>query len=140
MSRFAGYAGVMNYLGGRFTADANALSGALDEIATRGLFYLDDGASPQSRAEALAQGLALPFAKVDVIVDARATPQAMDAALARLETLAREKGSAIGFANATPATVPRLARFARDLERRGFALTPVSTLARTGAPKAGAPQ
>jgi uncharacterized protein len=133
MSRFAGYAGVMNYLGGRFTADANALSGAMDEIATRGLFYLDDGASPQSRAEALARSLALPFARVDVTIDARATPQAMEAALTRLETLAREKGSAIGFANATPATITRLSRFTRDLERRGIALTPVSALARTGA-------
>lgn len=141
MSRFAGYAGVMNYLGGRFTADANALSGALNEIATRGLFYLDDGASPQSRAEALALGLSLPFARVDVILDPRASPQAMDQALARLEKLARERGSAIGFVNAAPAAITRVARFARDLERRGIALAPVSTLARPGATlKAGALQ
>ncbi len=141
MSRFAGYAGVMNYLGGRFTADANALSGALNEIATRGLFYLDDGASPQSRAEALAQSLALPFAKVDVILDPRASPQAMDQELARLEKLARERGAAIGFVNASPAAIPRIARFMRDLERRGIALAPVSTLARPGATiRAGAVQ
>jgi polysaccharide deacetylase 2 family uncharacterized protein YibQ len=81
----------------------------------------------------------LPFAKVDVAIDPRATPQAIDAALARLETLAREKGAAIGFAHATPATLTRLSRFARDLERRGVALAPVSTLVRAGAAhKAGA--
>lgn len=126
MSRFAGYAGVMNHLGGRFTADETALYGALGEIAGRGLFYLDDGASPQSQAAGVAQKLGAPFAKVDVIVDRSGTPQAMDAALAQLETLARDKGVAIGFANATPAAVARIGRFARDLERRGVALAPVS--------------
>jgi hypothetical protein len=126
MSRFAGYAGVMNHLGGRFMADETALYGALGEIAQRGLFFLDDGASPQSLASALAPKLSLPHAKVDVIIDQRHTPQAMDAALAQLETQAREKGVAIGFANATPAAITKIARFARDLERRGIALAPVS--------------
>lgn len=126
MSRFSGYAGVMNHLGGRFMADETALYGALSEIAQRGLFFLDDGASAQSLSNKLAPKLSLPNGKVDVILDQRATPQAIDAALAQLETLARDKGSAIGFANATPATVARIARFARDLERRGIALAPVS--------------
>ena len=126
MSRFPGYAGVMNYLGGRFTADERALSGALAEIAQRGLYFLDDGQSPQSLAPTLAPKFSLPNAKVDVVIDARGTPQSIDAALAQLETLAREKGVAIGFANATGATIARVARFARDLERRGIALAPVS--------------
>ncbi len=126
MSRFSGYAGVMNYLGGRYTADEQALSGALAEIAQRGLFFLDDRAAPQSLITALAPKFSLPHAKVDVVIDARNTPQSIDAALAQLETQARDKGVAIGFANAVPATISRVARFARDLERRGIALAPVS--------------
>ena len=50
MARFAGYVGVVNHLGGKFTADARALSPALGEIAARGLVYLDDGSSPRSLA------------------------------------------------------------------------------------------
>lgn len=126
MSRFSGYAGVMNHLGGRFMADESALYGALGEIAQRGLFFLDDGAAPQSLATTLAPKLSLPHAKVDVIIDQRNTPQSIDAALAQLETQARDRGVAIGFANATPAAMTRIARFARDLERRGIALAPVS--------------
>lgn len=126
MSRFSGYAGVMNHLGGRYMADESALTPTLSEIAQRGLFFLDDGASPQSLAPTLAQKLSLPSAKVDVVLDARGSPQSLDAALAQLEALARQKGAAIGFANALPATITRLARFARDLERRGVALAPVS--------------
>jgi polysaccharide deacetylase 2 family uncharacterized protein YibQ len=126
MSRFSGYAGVMNYLGGRFMADEPALYGALGEIAQRGLFFLDDGASPQSLTASVAPKLSLPYARVDVVIDQRNTPQSMDAAFAQLETIARDKGVAIGFANATPAAVARIARFARDLERRGIALAPAS--------------
>ena len=37
MGRFTGYVGVVNYLGGKFTADARALTPALAEIASRGL-------------------------------------------------------------------------------------------------------
>ncbi|MEK4034983.1 divergent polysaccharide deacetylase family protein [Methylocystis sp. IM3] len=133
MSRFTGYAGVMNHLGGRFTADETAMSGALSEFARRGLFYLEDGLSPQSQAANVARKLAAPFARVDVVIDASGAPQAMDAALTRLEGLAREKGVAIGFANATPEAISRIARFARDLERRGVALAPVSAAVTHGA-------
>jgi polysaccharide deacetylase 2 family uncharacterized protein YibQ len=126
MSRFAGYAGVMNHLGGRFTSDEGAMSGALGELSRRGLFYLDDGVSPQSVADTVAARLSLPHAKVDVVIDQRRTPQSIDAALAQLEAIARDKGAAIGFADATPAVIARLARFARELERRGVALAPVS--------------
>ncbi len=134
MSRFAGYAGVMNYLGGRFTADERAMSGALGEISQRGLFYLDDGASPQSRAAGVARRLGAPFGQVDVSLDSGNRTSGVEAALARLETLAREKGSAIGFVTASPVVITRLARFAQDLERRGIALAPVSaTLAARGA-------
>ena len=57
----------------------------------------------------------------------------MDAALAQLETQARQNGSAIGFANAEGQTIARLARFARDAEKRGIVIAPVSaTLAPVG--------
>ena len=139
MSRFAGYAGVMNFLGARFLADETALGGALGEIGGRGLFFLDDGTAPQSLAARLAPRYATPFGRVDVTIDARGTPQAIDAALARLETLARQKGAAIGFIDAAPEALARVARFARDMERRGLALAPASAvLAPLGATSAEA--
>lgn len=126
LSRFSGYAGVMNFLGARFTADEKALTPALADIGARGLYFLDDGTSPQSLVTTLAPNLSLPYGKVDVVIDARETPQSIEAALTQLEATARQKGVAIGFANAQPGTIARLARFARELERRGIALAPVS--------------
>jgi uncharacterized protein len=128
MSRFPGYVGLVNYLGGRFTADAHALSPVLAETASRGLSYLDDGSSPRSVARETAWSLNLPSAKADVVIDADPAPDAIEAALTRLEGLARSQGAAIGVAAARPASIERIARWSAALEARGLALTPVSAM------------
>jgi polysaccharide deacetylase 2 family uncharacterized protein YibQ len=126
MSRFTGYAGVTNFLGGKFTADAKALTPVLHEIAARGLFYVDDGTSAQSLAVTLAPSQALAAARADLILDLKAEPAAIEAALARLEAIARDKGLAIGTASALPSSIAIIGRFARALESRGIALIPLS--------------
>lgn len=126
MSRFTGYAGVANFLGGKLTADAKALTSVLREIAARGLFYVDDGTSAQSLAMTLAPGQALAAARADVVLDSTAEPEAIEAAFARLEAIARDKGVAIGVASALPASVESIGRFARTLEARGIVLIPLS--------------
>jgi polysaccharide deacetylase 2 family uncharacterized protein YibQ len=128
MSRFSGYAGVANFLGGKFTADEKALTPVLHEIAARGLFYVDDGSSARSLAMTLAPGQELEAARADIILDSTARPEAIEAALARLEAIAREKGLAIGVASALPASVEIIGRFARALEARGIALVPLSAV------------
>jgi uncharacterized protein len=126
MSRFTGYAGVMNFLGGRFTADERAFNPVLREIAKRGLFYLDDGSSSQTITVPLAANRGLAAARADIVVDGTAQPEAIEAALARLEALARERGVAIGVARALPASIAAIGRFARALESRGISLIPLS--------------
>ena len=139
MSRFAGYVGLVNYLGGKFTADARVLSPILGEIAARGLVYLDDGSSPRSVAREVASSLDLPSGTADVVIDANPAPEAVEAALTRLEALARRQGGAIGVAAALPASVERIARWSAGLEARGVALVPVSAMmARAAGPAAQA--
>ncbi len=128
MGRFVGYAGIVNHLGGKFTADARALTPALSEIAARGLFYLDDGSSPRSLAGEVAPTLGLASAAADAVVDADAAPAAIDAALTRLEALARARGAAIGVATALPSSLDRIARWSVGLGARGIELVPVSAL------------
>jgi polysaccharide deacetylase 2 family uncharacterized protein YibQ len=128
MSRFSGYAGVANFLGGKFTADERALTPVLREIAARGLFYVDDGTSARSLAMTLAPGQQLAAARADIVLDSTARPEAIEAALARLEAIARDKGLAIGVANALPASIDIIGRFARAIEARGFALVPLSAV------------
>jgi len=129
MSRVKGYVGVVSYMGARFTASEPALSPVLRETAKRGLIYVDDGASPRSVAGQIASGHNSPFAKTDVVIDLVPTPGEIDHALARLELAAREHGSAVGLATALPATVTRIAEWAKTVEARGFVLVPITMVA-----------
>ena len=43
MSRFTGYAGVVNYMGSRFLAMPKAIKPMLGELKQRGLLFLEDG-------------------------------------------------------------------------------------------------
>lgn len=129
MSRFQGYVGIVSYMGARFTASEQALAPVLRDTAKRGLIYMDDGASSRSIAGQLAGSLNLPFAKADVVIDAVPTPVEIGRALARLEMQARDHGSAVGLATASPATVERIAEWAKQVESKGFVLVPVTMVA-----------
>lgn len=139
MTRYTGYTGIVNFLGGKFTADAGAFGPVLRDIGARGLIYLDDGSSPRSLALKLAGESGVQAAQVDVIIDADAKGEAIEAQLLKLEGLARGRGIAIGIANGVPATAERVARFARALEERGIALVPVSAAMARAAALAGRP-
>lgn len=139
MSRFSGYTGVANFLGARFLGDSAALAPVMNEIGQRGLFFFDDGTSPASVARNLAASLSVPFVRGDVVIDAQRDAKSIEAALNRLETLARERGNATGSASALPDSVNRIAAFAKALERRGIALTPLSAMAASVSASARAP-
>jgi hypothetical protein len=129
MSRFQGYVGIANYMGARFTSNEQALAPVLKETARRGLIYLDDGSSPRSLAGQIAGNNNLPFAKAELMLDSVPTPQLIDRALTKLEALAREHGSAVGVASALPASIERVALWAKAVEGRGFILVPISAVA-----------
>jgi polysaccharide deacetylase 2 family uncharacterized protein YibQ len=129
MSRFQGYVGLLSYMGARFTAAEQSLAPVLREAAKRGLIYVDDGSSSRSIASQLAGTQNLPFARADIVLDAVPTPAEIDHALARLEMKARDGGTAVGFATAQPATIARIAEWAKKAEARGLILVPITMVA-----------
>jgi polysaccharide deacetylase 2 family uncharacterized protein YibQ len=130
MGRFVGYIGVMNFLGGRFTADSGATRSLMRELAARGLDFVDDGSSPRSLAGTIAGENGVGFVKADLRLDDSPRPETIDAALFRLEALARARGAAVGYVAGLPAASERIARFAAELDRRGVALVPLSSAIR----------
>ncbi|MBV9953849.1 MAG: divergent polysaccharide deacetylase family protein [Pseudolabrys sp.] len=129
MSRMQGYVGLAGFMGTRFTASEAALGPVLREAGKRGLIFVDDGGAPRSVASQVAGGINLPFAKADVVLDTTPTPTEVDRALKRLEMTAREKGSAVAYASALPATINRIAEWAKKAQERGFVLVPISMIA-----------
>lgn len=130
LSRMTNYAGVMNYMGARFTAETEAFSPVLGEIGRRGLYYLDDGTSARSQADRIAESDAVPFAAADVLIDAAQDRGAILDRLDELERIARAKGSAIGTGSAFAVTVDAVAAWANEVKKRGIEIVPVSALVR----------
>ena len=127
LSRLQGYAGIANFMGARFVATDAVLAPVIREAAKRGLGYLDDGSTARSAAPALAAGQAMPFAKADFTIDSVPTSAEIDRTLVKLETLAKERGIAVGVASALPISIDRLAVWIKTLESRGIMLVPLTT-------------
>jgi polysaccharide deacetylase 2 family uncharacterized protein YibQ len=132
LSRLQGYVGIANYMGGRFTATESALAPILREAAKRGLIYVEDGTSPRSLAGQIAGANNLAYAKADLTIDAVPSVGEIDHALTRLEKTARERGVAVGMANALPASIERIASWAKTAESHGILLVPISAVAARG--------
>ncbi|MGB6907738.1 MAG: divergent polysaccharide deacetylase family protein [Methyloceanibacter sp.] len=147
MSRFTGYVGITNHMGAKFEATSDALVPVMEELKARGLLFLDDGTARTAKletasaagqipdelkgpaAEKAARALGLDFAIADIQIDA--VPGDIAKALARLEALAIQQGSAIGVASAKPDTVKQIAAWAEQLPGKGIVLIPVSAAVRS---------
>jgi uncharacterized protein len=128
LSRMQGYVGVTNYMGARFTSNDTVLGAVVRDVGKRGLLYLDDGSSPRSVATQSADAAKAPFVKADLVVDATQDWADIDAALAKLETIAAERGVAVGTASALPLSIERIARWAKAAKERGIRIVPLSAI------------
>ncbi|MGW1418888.1 divergent polysaccharide deacetylase family protein [Bradyrhizobium manausense] len=127
LSRMQGYAGITNFMGARFVATEPAMQPIIREASKRGLGFFDDGSSPRSIAPQAAASLAVPFGKGDIALDAVPTPTEIDRALNKLESMARERGVAVGTASALPVSIERVGAWIKTLSDRGILLVPLTT-------------
>lgn len=121
LSRATGYFGLANYMGSRFLQTDPAYDAFASSLRGRGLAFFDDGLA-QGRGGGMARATA------DVIVDDQPTSTAVDQELLALEALALQKGQAIGLGQPRPLTLDKIARWAPEIEKRGYQLAPVSGL------------
>jgi polysaccharide deacetylase 2 family uncharacterized protein YibQ len=128
MSKFPGYAGVINNMGAKFTASGADFGPMMEELAARGLGYVDDGSSNRSLAPQLAAANRLPFARVTNTLDADPTRNAILDALDQLVAKARQDGSAVGLISALPVSIETLSDWARQLGDTGVEIVPMSAL------------
>jgi polysaccharide deacetylase 2 family uncharacterized protein YibQ len=128
LSRFAGFTGIVNYMGARLAGDEAALRPVLAEIGARGLVWLDDGASSRSLVHGLAGEIGLPVRRAQVIDDA--SYDDIRRRLAQLEEEAHRSGVAIGNGAGLAVTIDAVESWARDLADRGVDLVPASAIFR----------
>lgn len=129
LARTTNYTGIMNYMGGRFVADRAAMSVLMDELAGRGLMYVDDGSSARSLAEELSKSYRGPYAAADLAIDQERDRGAILAKLDDAERIARAKGSAVAIGSAFDVTVDAVTTWAAEARKRGIEIVAVSALA-----------
>lgn len=128
MSKFGGYAGIVNNMGARFTASGADFGPMMEELGARGLGYLDDGSSNRSLAPQLARANRVPFARVTAPLDLNPSRSGIQQELAALEQRAKAGGSAIGIISALPVSIEAVSEWAAALSDRGFDLVPATAL------------
>ncbi len=99
------------------------------ELAKRGLMYLDDGSSARSIASDTARRQGVPFAAVDIAIDAERDRGAILGKLDEAERTARAKGFAVATGSAFTVTVDAVATWVEEAKRRGIEIVPVSAIA-----------
>jgi uncharacterized protein len=128
MSRFTGYTGITNYMGGRLLSTAGALKPVLQEIQKRGLIYLEDASTSLTASTDVAKDVNLPERHAQIVIDSDPTPQSIAAALGLLEDEAKTSGFAIGTGSGLEVTLDAVKEWAAQLRDRGILLVPVSAM------------
>ena len=128
MGQGAGYVGLIGRMGGKFQAARSAMTPILDEIARRGLLFVDNREAPQSVAGDVAAVDKLPLIAADRVIDSDPSRLAIDQALIDLVNTAKRNGRALGLASATPVTLQEISAWVATLADQGVDLAPVSAV------------
>lgn len=128
--RLGSYVGLNNHMGSRFTEALPGMETVLSEVAGRGLLFLDSRTTPRSVAAAISREKGVPFVARDVFIDHDRDPEAVRAQLRELEAMALRRGQAVGIGHPVDVTLDALAEWLPGLAEQGFALVPISALAR----------
>ena len=126
LSRFSGYAGVINYMGGKFLAAPSAVKSLLIELKRRGVAFIEDGSLPLSATDQVATSLNMPVRHGSVQIDQNPDVASITAALQDLEKQASGGGIAIGTGSGLDITIQAVRDWAQDAASRGIEIIPAT--------------
>ena len=125
--------GLTAALGSRFLAAPDYLRPVLDAMQRNGYLFVDNGTSTAGKVAPLAAELGLVWLASHRFLDRPVTDRrGIDARMIQVERKALTEGHALALAQPYPATIEQLAEWADSLDKNGFALLPVTALARLG--------
>lgn len=123
------HVGVVGDLGDRFARDPVAMRPVLEELAAKGLLYVDNRLeSPASPP--IANGV--PMASVAIWLDRDLTAEAIEREIGAAEAEAKRAGGVVVLARPYAVTLGRVAAWIKTLPEKGFAPAPVSAVVKGG--------
>lgn len=110
--------GVNNHMGSRFTSDLQGMRVVMQELAERGLFFVDSLTTPKSKARQTALSQGVPYLERHIFLDNEQDVLATLFQLRKAEGLALRQGLAIAIGHPYPTTLEALSLWASDRDRR----------------------
>jgi polysaccharide deacetylase 2 family uncharacterized protein YibQ len=123
------FIGLMNLQGSLFLSSPQDLHPVLDEIAKRGLLFVESEASFRSQVSESAKTSHLPHVKSHFVLSESLTPAELHATLIRAEQMAKDGELIIIVAHASPLTTPLLLTWIRKAQEQNYVFLPVSQVA-----------
>lgn len=123
-----GVRGLNNHMGSRASTDSRLMSNVMQVLKERGLYFVDSRTSSRSVGADAARAAGVPSTRREVFLDDDRSPVAVRAQLARLESLARSNGVAVGIGHLHPATLEILERELPAMRARGIEVVRPSTV------------
>ncbi len=110
--------GVNNHMGSRFTGDLQGMRVVMQELAKRGLFFVDSLTTPKSKARQTALSQGVPYLERHIFLDNEQDLLATLFQLRKAEGLALRQGLAIAIGHPYPTTLEALSLWASERDRR----------------------
>ncbi len=129
LSRFQGYVGLVNDMGSKYTASAEAIRPLMEELRDRGLLFLDSRTTRYTVGAQQARTVGTARAINNRYIDNQAIAGEIDQHLTDLQTTAEGLGVAVGIGRPYPVTFERIAAFAERLQGSNVRLAPVTAVA-----------
>lgn len=130
LGRFDGMIGLNNHMGSRFTADTAGMKIVMEELAKRGLMFLDSVTTQRSVGVEEARRHGIAALARDVFIDNEETLEAVTVQLRKAEQVARKQGYAVAIGHPHDATIEALTAWLPTLKDKGLVLVPISAILR----------
>jgi polysaccharide deacetylase 2 family uncharacterized protein YibQ len=119
--------GINSHRGSLLTRHPGHMAWLMEEIRKQdGLYFVDSYTTHESVALKLAHEAGVPAVRRDVFLDPDPAPETLEREFARLKTLARQRGLALGIGHPYPATLAMLERALPGLAAEGYELVSIS--------------
>jgi uncharacterized protein len=128
LSQFDGFTGINNHMGSRFTADAQGMDVVMQDLAQRGIFFLDSRTIGHTAARATARRYGVPLLERDVFLDDVNSTESITRQLHQTLVVARRQGKAIAIGHPRPLTRAALEAWLPTAETQGFRLVSLSQI------------
>jgi len=127
LARFGGYFAATNYMGGKFSADENALLPILQKLRDAGVAYIDDTGAARLAGEQTAVSWTTVNRMIPPAPD-ESRRRAVRRELKALEKIAQRDGAALGKTYVYAATLDEIIQWSNGLNENGFIAAPASSV------------